>query len=172
MIGLKVLRHTDDSPPGPSHTDFIAIFFLPLSIVCFCSSNLFLFSMVVRKDQLEASLHEEKKLIQSGMLKEDNPLDVSESFNKLCEACRRGDLKSCQEMITTEGVNINARDRFDYTPLILVRVLLQVFSTSNTAWLKSATTGKSVWPFRSCSTPSRVWCSLRARYLPGREMPV
>ncbi|KAG6993987.1 hypothetical protein G7Y79_00048g083830 [Physcia stellaris] len=75
--------------------------------------------MVVRKDQLEASLREEHQLIESGRLKEDSPLDTSESFSKLCEACRRGDLKSCQEMITTEGVNINARDRFDYTPLIL-----------------------------------------------------
>lgn len=75
--------------------------------------------MVLRKDQLEASLHEEKKLIKDGRLKEDNPLDFSESFAKLCEACRRGDLKVCQEMIT-EGANINARDPFDYTPLILV----------------------------------------------------
>ena len=79
--------------------------------------------MVVRKDQLETSLREEKQLIESGRLKEDSPLDLSENFTKLCEACRRGDLKSCQEMITTEGVNINARDRFDYTPLILVRIL-------------------------------------------------
>lgn len=77
--------------------------------------------MVVGKDQLEASLREEKQLIESGKLKEDSPLDVSEKFGKLCEACRRGDLRSCQEMITTEGVNINARDRYDYTPLILVR---------------------------------------------------
>ena len=76
-------------------------------------------AMLLRKDQLEASLHEEKKLIEDGKLKEDNPLDLSENFNKLCEACRRGDLKLCQEMITA-GVNINARDRFDYTPLILV----------------------------------------------------
>ncbi|KAL8654910.1 MAG: hypothetical protein Q9210_001214 [Variospora velana] len=74
--------------------------------------------MLLRKDQLEASLHEEKKLIKDGRLKEDNPLDLSEGFNKLCEACRRGDLKLCQEMIT-DGANINARDRFDYTPLIL-----------------------------------------------------
>ena len=79
--------------------------------------------MVVRKDQLETSLREEKQLIESGRLKEDSPLDLSENFTKLCEACRRGDLKSCQEMITTEGVNINARDPFDYTPLILVRIL-------------------------------------------------
>lgn len=74
---------------------------------------------ILRKDQLEVSLHEEKKLIENGKLKEDSPLDVSESFDKLCEFCRKGDLKSCQEMII-EGVNINARDKFDYTPLILV----------------------------------------------------
>ena len=75
--------------------------------------------MVLRKDQIEATLQEEKKLIEDGKLKEDNPLDDSEAFTRLCEACRRGDLKTCQEMITN-GANINARDRFDYTPLILV----------------------------------------------------
>lgn len=75
--------------------------------------------MVLRKDQIEANLQEEKNLIEKGKLKEDNPLDESETFIKLCDACRRGDLKTCQEKIT-EGVNINARDRFDYTPLILV----------------------------------------------------
>ncbi|KAK5954405.1 hypothetical protein OHC33_004127 [Knufia fluminis] len=73
---------------------------------------------VLRKDQLEVSLHNEKKLIEEGVLKEDNPLDVSENFRKLCEASRRGDLKVCQEMIQ-EGVNINAKDKYDYTPLIL-----------------------------------------------------
>ena len=74
--------------------------------------------MVLRKDQLEASLHEEKKLIQNGKLKEENPLDQSESFRSLCNACRKNDLKACQEAITS-GANINARDEFDYTPLIL-----------------------------------------------------
>lgn len=74
---------------------------------------------LLRKDQLEQSLHKEKKLIEDGVLKEDNPLDVTDNFHKLCGACRRGDLKVCQEMII-EGVNINARDPFDYTPLILV----------------------------------------------------
>jgi ankyrin repeat/BTB/POZ domain-containing protein 1 len=91
---------------------------------------------VLRKDQLEIrynplsslqsipllttrSLREEKRLIENGILKEDNPLDNSENFRRLCEACRRGDLKICQEMIN-EGVNINAKDLFDYTPLILV----------------------------------------------------
>ena len=76
--------------------------------------------MILRKDQLEASLHEEQKLIEDGRLKEDSPLDLSEPFGLLCDACRRGDLKACQELIS-EGVNINARDQFDYTPLILVR---------------------------------------------------
>ena len=75
--------------------------------------------MVLRKDQIEASLLEEHQLILSGKLKEDNPLDLSESFSKLCECCRRGDTKGCQELIT-EGTNINARDGYDYTPLILV----------------------------------------------------
>ena len=75
--------------------------------------------MVLEKSEIEASLQDESKLIKDGKLKEDNPLDVSDTFNKLCEACRRGDLKGCQEMITA-GANINARDLFDYTPLILV----------------------------------------------------
>lgn len=76
---------------------------------------------LLRKDQLESSLHDEKKLIEEGILKEDNPLDFSEDFQKLCSACRRGDLKVCQEMIQ-EGANINAKDQYDYTPLILVRI--------------------------------------------------
>lgn len=74
---------------------------------------------VLRKDQLETSLHNERTLIKAGKLKEDNPLDLGEPFRELCEACRRGDLKVCQEKII-EGVNINARDLFDCTPLILV----------------------------------------------------
>ncbi|KIW09229.1 uncharacterized protein PV09_00156 [Verruconis gallopava] len=74
--------------------------------------------MVLNKHQIEASLYAENKDIQSGRLKEENPLDLSDSFRVFCEACRRGDLRVCQEKIT-EGVNINARDKFDYTPLIL-----------------------------------------------------
>ncbi|GKZ94525.1 hypothetical protein AnigIFM59636_007900 [Aspergillus niger] len=73
---------------------------------------------VLRKDQLEVSLHNEKKLIKEGAIKDDNPLDLSEPFRELCNACRKGDLKVCQEKIT-EGVNINARDPYDDTPLIL-----------------------------------------------------
>ncbi|KAL2846225.1 hypothetical protein BJX68DRAFT_125833 [Aspergillus pseudodeflectus] len=73
---------------------------------------------VLRKDQLEISLHNEQKLIKEGTILDDNPLDLSEPFRELCEACRKGDLKVCQEKIT-EGVNVNARDPYDYTPLIL-----------------------------------------------------
>lgn len=48
------------------------------------------------------------------------PLDNSPEFESLLDACRRGDLKTCHELIIS-GVNINGRDRYDYTPLILVR---------------------------------------------------
>lgn len=89
---------------------------------------------LLRKDQLEVSLHEEKKLIEDGRLKEENPLDISEGFNRLCEACRRGDLKLCQEMIR-DGANINARDRFDYSPLILVGRLQSDFLSAATLHL-------------------------------------
>jgi ankyrin repeat/BTB/POZ domain-containing protein 1 len=75
--------------------------------------------MVLRKDELEVKLKDDNQLIKDGVLKDDSPLDVSEEFQKLCVACRIGDLKACQEAIST-GVNINARDLFDYTPLILV----------------------------------------------------
>jgi ankyrin repeat protein len=76
-------------------------------------------NMVLRKDQIEAALHAEHQEISAGRLKEDNPLDTSEAFRVLCEGSRRGDLKVVHEKIA-EGVNINARDYFDYTPLILV----------------------------------------------------
>jgi hypothetical protein len=79
--------------------------------------------MVVRKDELEIQLKNEHLLINQGILKDDSPLETSPEFRKLCDACRRGDLKDCQEAIIT-GVNINARDEFDYTPLILVRQYL------------------------------------------------
>lgn len=46
-------------------------------------------------------------------------MDTSQDFADLCEACRKGDLRGIQEGIA-KGVNINARDEFDYTPLILV----------------------------------------------------
>ncbi|KAF1977864.1 ankyrin repeat and BTB/POZ domain-containing protein 1 [Bimuria novae-zelandiae CBS 107.79] len=71
-----------------------------------------------KKFEIERALATENQAISSGQLKEDNPLDTSETFRQFCEACRRGDLKVCQEMIQA-GVNVNARDRHDYTPLIL-----------------------------------------------------
>ncbi|OBT93903.1 hypothetical protein VE01_08222 [Pseudogymnoascus verrucosus] len=74
--------------------------------------------MVLRKDELEIQLKDEHQLIKEGVLRDDSPLDTSNDFNRLCDACRRGDLKDCHEMIAG-GVNINARDIFDYTPLIL-----------------------------------------------------
>ncbi|KAF2741125.1 hypothetical protein EJ04DRAFT_548072 [Polyplosphaeria fusca] len=74
--------------------------------------------MVLRKHEIEAALATEAQAISSGRLKEDNPLDLSDDFRVFCEACRRNDLKLCQEMIS-KGVNVNARDRYDYTPLIL-----------------------------------------------------
>ena len=85
--------------------------------------------MVLKKHEIEAALHAEAQAISAGKLKEDNPLDLSESFRIFCEACRRGDLKVCQEKIT-EGVNINASDKFDYTPLILVSTTFSVFPES------------------------------------------
>jgi ankyrin repeat/BTB/POZ domain-containing protein 1 len=77
--------------------------------------------MVLRKDELEIRLKDEHQLIQDGVLRDDSPLDVSDEFQNLLYACRIGDLKGCQEAIAT-GVDINARDQFDYTPLILVSI--------------------------------------------------
>ncbi|CZR51664.1 probable ankyrin repeat and BTB/POZ domain-containing protein 1 [Phialocephala subalpina] len=74
--------------------------------------------MVLRKDQLEVQLKDEHQQIQDGVLKDESPLDDSPEFFDLCHSCRIGDLKGCQEAIDN-GININARDKFDYTPLIL-----------------------------------------------------
>ena len=91
---------------------------------------------VLRKDQLERSLHDEKKLIEQGILREDNPLDFSEDFQKLCDACRQGDLKVCQQMIQA-GANINAKDQYDYTPLILVSSPKMLGSMTNRSRLNN-----------------------------------
>lgn len=98
---------------------------------------------VLRKDELEVQLKDEHQLIQDGVLKDESPLDVSSEFQKLCDACRVGDLKSCQEAIAT-GVNINARDLFDYTPLILVCPIkiLQIYLSG---WYADETSGQSLW---------------------------
>lgn len=96
--------------------------------------------MVVAKYELEASLYEENQAIRAGKLKEDNPLDMSDDFRILCEACRRGDLKICQEQIS-KGVNLNARDQYDYTPLILVSSCARCLLLS---WLTAALQGQSL----------------------------
>ncbi|RDL41066.1 Uncharacterized protein BP5553_01045 [Venustampulla echinocandica] len=74
--------------------------------------------MILRKDELEVQLKDEHQLIGDGLLRDDSPLDLSPEFQKLCHACRIGDLKACQEAIAS-GASINASDVFDYTPLIL-----------------------------------------------------
>jgi ankyrin repeat and BTB/POZ domain-containing protein 1 len=75
--------------------------------------------MVLHKGQLEAQLKDEHQMIKGGVLREENPLDTSEAFLDFLEACRRGDLKACQEGISA-GININAKDVSDYTPLNIV----------------------------------------------------
>lgn len=70
------------------------------------------------KHNIEKALAQEKQDIQAGRLKDENPLDKSHDFRLVCDAARRGDLRLAQEQIT-KGVNINARDEYDYTPLIL-----------------------------------------------------
>ncbi|KAI0113874.1 hypothetical protein F4776DRAFT_639328 [Hypoxylon sp. NC0597] len=74
--------------------------------------------MVLRKHELEAKLKDDLELVRSGVLRDENPLDLSKEFNELLESCRRGDLKRTQELISA-GVNINGKDKFDYTPLIV-----------------------------------------------------
>ncbi|KAG6146193.1 hypothetical protein E4U28_000984 [Claviceps purpurea] len=58
------------------------------------------------------------KLAETHKLRDANPLDQSDEFKAFILACRHGDLPKCQEYIN-RGVNINGRDSFDYTPLIL-----------------------------------------------------
>lgn len=75
--------------------------------------------MVLKKFELEGALAQENLMIKSGVLRDENPLDTSEEFNEFLVACRHGDLRKCQELIS-EGVNINGKDKFDYTGLIIV----------------------------------------------------
>ncbi|KAH8180171.1 BTB/POZ domain-containing protein [Sarocladium implicatum] len=74
--------------------------------------------MVLKKFELEGALAQENLMIKSGVLRDENPLDTSQEFNDFLVACRHGDLRKCQELIST-GVNINGKDKFDYTPLII-----------------------------------------------------
>lgn len=79
--------------------------------------------MVLRKDELEAKLEDDLQLVESGVLRDENPLDDSDKFQDLLLACRKGDLKRTQVLISA-GVNINGKDNFDYTPLIIVSLSL------------------------------------------------
>ncbi|KAK4195388.1 hypothetical protein QBC40DRAFT_352545 [Triangularia verruculosa] len=74
--------------------------------------------MVIRKFELEAKLKDDNQLIQTGVLRNEHPFETSPEFHDFLLACRRGDLKRCQELIS-EGVNINGKDAYDYTPLII-----------------------------------------------------
>lgn len=74
---------------------------------------------ILRKHELEAKLKDEHQMIEKGILRDENPLDQSSDFATFLDACRKGDLKTCQELISN-GININGKDHFDYTPLIIV----------------------------------------------------
>ncbi|KAJ4421039.1 hypothetical protein N0V85_000384 [Neurospora sp. IMI 360204] len=74
--------------------------------------------MVLRKDQLELKLKDDEQLIRQGILRNEHPFEDSPEFHEFIHACRRGDLKHCQELISG-GVNINGKDKYDYTPLII-----------------------------------------------------
>lgn len=75
--------------------------------------------MAIGKFELEAKLKDDSQLIRTGVLRNEHPLETSAEFLDFLQACRRGDLKRCQELISA-GVNINAKDQYDYTPLVLV----------------------------------------------------
>jgi ankyrin repeat protein len=114
--------------------------------------------MVLSKAQLELQLHNEAKDISDGKFKDDNPLDLSQDFQILCQACRRGDLKLCQEAILA-GANINARDEFDYTPLILVSRLLSriiVHEANDSRIMADQLQGQSLRTLRSGPAVTRV----------------
>ena len=82
---------------------------------------------ILHKGQLEAKLGDENQLIRSGVLRDENPLDLSKEFDDFLLACRQGDLATCQRMIS-KGININAKDQFDYTPLIIVSIMSNVLT--------------------------------------------
>ena len=81
--------------------------------------------MVLKKHELEGALAQENLMIKSGVLKDENPLDTSQVFDDFLVACRHGDLRKCQELISL-GVNINGKDKYDYTPLIIVSLSLSL----------------------------------------------
>jgi ankyrin repeat protein len=97
--------------------------------------------MAIRKFELEAKLKDDNQLIRTGVLRNDHPFDSSPEFLDFLQACRRGDLKRCQELISA-GVNINAKDQFDYTPLVVVSS-----PPCLTLELRLTELGQSMWSF-------------------------
>ncbi|KAK3363367.1 hypothetical protein B0T25DRAFT_527158 [Lasiosphaeria hispida] len=127
LVLLKPVSPLNSDPTPPTETTLfpidlnIDIIFLIFSLfsIFFCAANLIRRDrMVLRKFELETKLKDDHQLISSGVLRNEHPLDVSTEFLDFLEACRRGDLKRCQELISA-GVNINGKDQFDYTPLIV-----------------------------------------------------
>lgn len=72
------------------------------------------------KTQLMSQLFSERRSAAAGTAQNRNPFDESDAFQRLCLACRRGDVDAVQSLISFERVNVNAVDRFDYPPLTLV----------------------------------------------------
>ena len=90
---------------------------------CQCTSPTIKMDRIYRKHELETQLKDDHQLISKGVLRNEHPLDTSQEFRDFIYACRLGDLKRCQEMISA-GVSINAKDEFDYTPLVIVSFFL------------------------------------------------
>ncbi|KAK1060500.1 hypothetical protein LTR74_011846 [Friedmanniomyces endolithicus] len=73
---------------------------------------------ILAKHQLEKALHDEKVAVSSGRLKDENPLDTSADFRHFSEACRRGDLRLCQELIS-KGINPSLCGHYEVAQLLL-----------------------------------------------------
>lgn len=98
-------------------------------------------------------MKEEKELIKKGELRDENPLDLSKEFSEFLEACRKGNLRRAQEMISA-GININAKDEFDYTPLVLVSPVSS--GPSSTMWRRR---GLTACMGRQVCVDTTSWCS-------------
>ncbi|KAF8428347.1 BTB/POZ domain-containing protein Btb3 [Tirmania nivea] len=76
-------------------------------------------STVPFKAQIITHLFTEREHDENSKIRAINPVDESDAFKELCEACRRGDVKTVRKLIQFGGVNLNAVDKFDYPPLTL-----------------------------------------------------
>jgi len=103
--------------------------------------------MVLRKHELEAKLKDDHQLITSGVLRNEHPFDASNEFRQFMHACRLGNLKRCQELISA-GVQINGKDEFDYTPLIIVSISFWIAFVKATG--SDFSLGQSMWSLRAC----------------------